>query len=148
MIYGQEKFETVSEEIKPLIEEHYHEIAKYKDIPLEPDWACYKAMETLGVLKIFTCRDEDTNALIGYSIYFVRAHIHYKTCLTAQQDILFIRKEYRGKGMRFIKWCDEQLKAMGVQMTIHHVKAAHNFGPMLERIGYELMDLIYTRRLD
>ena len=149
MIYAQEKYDEVIDEIKPLLEAHYAEIAKHKDIPLSPDWALYKTLESIGALKIFTCRSEHLdNSLIGYGIYFVKHHIHYSTCLVAQQDILFIRKDYRGKGMRFIGWCDDQLRAMGVQMTIQHVKATHNFGPMLERMGYELMDLIYTRRLD
>jgi hypothetical protein len=51
-------------------------------------------------------------------------------------------------GGRFIKWCDEQLRAEGVAVVYHHIKAAHNFGPMLERFGYELVDLIYSRRLN
>ena len=147
MIYAQEKFSDIVDEIKPLIEEHYHEIAKYKDIPLEPDWDCYKAMETLGVLKIYTCRDEVDNKLLGYGVYLVKTHLHYMSCLVAQQDILFITKEKRGQGGRFILWCDSELKKLGVKLTVHHIKASHNFGTMLERFGYELMDLIYTRRL-
>lgn len=151
MQYAQEKYDDVIDEIKPLLELHYNEIAKYKDIPLEPDWSCYKAMESLGVLKIFTCRacteELGKGELVGYGIYFVKKHLHYTSALIANQDILFLRKDHRGKGMRFINWCDEQLKAMGVTMTIQHVKATHNFGPMLERLNYELMDLIYTRRL-
>lgn len=148
MIYAQEKYEDIIKDIKPLIEEHYHEIAKYQDIPLNPEWDTYQKMSDLGVLKCFSCRLEDSNELVGYGIYLVKHHLHYSSCLVAQQDILFIRKEHRGgKGALFILWCDKQLKEMGVQMTVQHVKASHNFGPMLERMGYELMDLIYTRRL-
>ena len=147
MIYAQEKYDDVIGEIKPLLEEHYNEIAKYKDIPLDPDWSTYKAMETLGMLKIFTCRDEDDNRMLGYGIYLVKKHLHYQSCLVAQQDILFITKDKRGQGGRFLLWCDKMLKEMGVNMTVQHIKADHNFGPMLERFGYELMDLIYTRRL-
>lgn len=146
MLFGCETYEDVIEEIKPLLEEHYEEIAKHKDIPLAPDWSAYRKLEEIGMLKIFTCRKDDN--LIGYGIYFVKPHLHYSTCLVAYQDILFISKGYRGAGFRFINWCDEQLKAIGAQMTIQHVKATHNFGPMLERQGYELMDLIYTKRLD
>lgn len=145
MNYNIETIDQVVNEIKPLIEEHYLEIAKYQDIPLDPDWDLYKKLEEAGMLKIFTCRLD--GELIGYAVYFVKGHIHYKSCLMAQQDILFIRKKYRGKGMIFIMWCDEQLKNMGIQLVMQHVKAEHNFGPMLERIGYELMDLLYTRRL-
>lgn len=148
MKYAQESYDLMIDEIKPLLEAHYHEIAHYQDIPLQPQWETYKAMETMGVLKAFSCRLEETNELVGYAIYFVKKHIHYDSCLVAQQDILFVKKEHRGKGMIFIMWCDARLKEMGVQLTIQHIKAAHNFGHMLERMGYELMDLIYTRRLD
>lgn len=148
MRYAQETFEDIIDEIQPLFLEHYDEIAKYKDIPLNPDMGAYKAMDRLGILKIFTCRSEVMdNKLVGYGIYLVKNHLHYQSCLVAQQDILFISKQYRGQGMKFIRWCDEQLKAIGCDLTVQHVKATHNFGPMLERIGYELMDLIYTRRL-
>lgn len=146
MRFSCEEYEDVADDIKPLLEEHYDEIAKYKDIPLAPDWTAYRELCRAGIVKIFTCRQDDR--LIGYGIYFIKPHLHYITCLVAQQDILFITKGYRGTGFRFINWCDEQLKALGVQMTVHHVKASHNFGPMLERQGYELMDLIYTKRLD
>lgn len=147
MIYAKETYDQVINDMKPLMYEHYHEIAKYQDIPLEPDWEAYKAMETLGILNVFTCRDTETKELLGYGVYLVKKHLHYQSCLVAQQDILFITKEKRGQGGRFILWCDEQLRANGVNMVVHHVKATHNFGPMLERLGYELMDLIYTRRI-
>lgn len=146
MRFSCETYDDVIEEIKPLLEEHYEEIAKYKDIPLVPDWSTYRKLEQVGVLKIFTCRQDDR--LIGYGIYFIKPHLHYSTCLVAQQDILFITKGHRGTGFRFINWCDEQLKSLGVNLTVQHIKASHNFGAMLERQGYELMDLIYTKRLD
>ena len=147
MKYNQEKMSDVIGEIKPLLEEHYLEIAKYKDIPLVPDWGSYEKLDELGIMKIFTCRSSEDNKLLGYSIYFVKPHLHYSTCLVAMQDILFILPEYRGRGLKFIVWCDEKLKEMNVNLVVHHVKAANNFGPALERIGYELMDLIYTRRI-
>lgn len=146
MNYYIEMYDQVFDEIKPLLIEHYNEIAKYKDIPLAPDWLTYKKLDELGMLKIFTYRE--SGVLIGYAIYVVKNHLHYSTCLVAQQDILFITKNKRGHGAKFILWCDKQLKDMGVQLTMHHVKSDHNFGGMLERMGYELMDLIYTKRLD
>ena len=53
-----------------------------------------------------------------------------------------------GAGERFIRYCDEQLRAQGVQAVYHHVKAKQSFGPTLTRQGYELVDLIYAKRLD
>jgi hypothetical protein len=41
-----------------------------------------------------------------------------------------------------------RLALEGIQVVYHHVKAAHNFGKMLERMDYKLVDLIYAKRLD
>lgn len=147
MKYQREKAHDVIAEIKPLIEKHYLEIAHFQDIPLVPDYQAYMNAEDNGALRVFTVRSED-GLMIGYAIFFVRLNIHYSTSLQASQDILFVDPDHRGTGAKFILWCDQQLKDEGVQAVYHHVKEAHNFGPMLERMGYQLVDLIYTRRLD
>lgn len=134
-------------EMLPLLVEHWKEVAHFPDIPLNPDFSMYKACERQGILRCYTARKD--GVLIGYAIFFVRPNAHYQTSLQANQDIVFISKEARGRtGMKLIQFCDEQLKAEGVQAVYQHVKVAHNFGPMLERMGYELVDLIYARRLD
>lgn len=135
-------------ELTPLLHSHFKEISANQDIPLDPDWDAYQAVSDGGFLRIFTVRD--AGKLVGYCVFTVRRNPHYKGSVQASQDILFLSKELRGKlvGFRFIKWCDEQLRADGVQVVYHHVKFAHDFGPMLERIGYKPVDKIYGRRLD
>lgn len=145
VVFGSERVATVWPEIYPLFMEHWHEIAHYKDIPLDPDVELYHRMDSMGMMRVFTAREE--GKLVGYSVYFVRSNPHYKSSIQANQDVLFIQKDKRGFGRDFIKWCDEQLKNEGVQIVHHHVKKAHDFGPMLKRMGYELVDLIYARRL-
>jgi hypothetical protein len=146
MIFKREQLSNVLEELKPLLEAHYLEIAHYRDIPLIPDYEGYLRIESTGALRVFTIREDDK--LIGYGLFFVKTNFHYSTSLQAVQDILFLSKERRGHGKKFISWCDEQLRSEGVQVVYHHVKAAHNFGALLVRSGYELVDLIYAKRLD
>jgi hypothetical protein len=134
-------------EITPLLREHYLEIAHYQDIELDPDWNKYFSIQANGSLKIFTARDEE-NRLHGYNCYFIHQNPHYRKSLQATNDVIFIRKTSRGFGREFIAWCDEQLRAMGVQVAYHHVKAAHDWTPMLERMGYDFQDKIMSRRLD
>ena len=143
--FGTANVEAIWPEIYPLFVKHWEEIAHYKNIPLEPDYEKYKEIEKVGMLRIFTARED--GKLIGYCVYFINHNLHYKSTIQALQDVLFVQKEKRGFGMKFIKWCDEQLKNEGVNVVHQHIKKAHNFGPMLERIGYELVDLIYARRL-
>lgn len=152
---------SLFEEMKPLLEKHFHEIAHYQDIPLDPAIDQYLALERAGALRVFTARgliraqNEDGNweekeILAGYCIFFVRHNLHYQGSLQASQDILFVYPAFRhaGFGSKFISFCDDELRKEGVQVAYHHVKQAHNFGPLLERIGYQLVDLIYGRRLD
>lgn len=139
------------DEALPLLVAHWREIAHYQDIPLDPDQAIYQSAADAGILRCYTVRRDasDRGELMGYAIFFVRPNPHYCSSLQAVQDVLYISPSARGTtGYRFIRWCDEQLRAEGVQAVYHHVKAAHNFGRMLERLGYECVDLIYARRLD
>ncbi len=143
-------FPKLWEEMVPLFVRHWREIAHYQDIQLAPSIEFYRGQEEGGVLRAYTIRTEDSNELVGYCVYFVRPNPHYSGSLQAAQDVLFLAPEYR-KGMvgaKFIKWCDERLKEEGVQAVYQHVKAVHDFGPMLERMGYEKVDIIYGKRLD
>lgn len=136
-------------EAMPLLVNHWREIAHYQDIMLDPDIEVYRRMFETGMLRVFTARHEGNHKLHGYAVFFVRPNPHYRGSIQAVQDVLYIDPESRGStGYRFIKWCDDKLAAERVQAVYHHVKTAHNFGKMLERIGYEQVDLIYARRLD
>lgn len=148
MFFQRERVHDVIPEMPKLLQSHWAEVARDHDIPLEPDYEIYRLMEDKGSLRMYTAREIEGGKLIGYNCFFVQPHLHYKSSIQASQDIIFIDKERRGFGRRFINWCDEQLADEGVQKVMHHVKAKHNFGPLLESLGYELADLIYAKRLD
>lgn len=134
------------DEMLPLLLKHYKEIAHFQDIPLDPDYDTYIKMEEIDLVRCYTARDN--GELVGYAVYFVKANIKYRSSKQATQDVLYIDPNKRGFGHRFILWCDRQLKEEGVQVVYHHTKLEHNFGPMLERQGYQLIDLIFGKRLD
>lgn len=148
MHFSRESLQDNIIEAESLLKEHWGEIAHYKDIPLDPNYDEYINLENAGIVRCFVARSGRDNSMVGYGVYFVRHNLHYRNSLQAVQDIIFIKKEHRGKGGAFLFWCDEQLKNEGVQAVYHHVKTEHNFGPVLERMSYELVDLIYARRLD
>lgn len=143
--YGSERVSEIWKEIYPLFEKHWDEISHFKDIPLEPDYDLYVKMDGLGMVRVYTAREN--GVLIGYSVYLIRPNLHYKSSLQANQDVIYIRPERRGFGSKFIAWCDEKLREEKVQIVTHHVKEAHDFSPVLKRMGYELVDKLYCRRL-
>lgn len=134
-------------EMLPLFSAHYQEIAHFKDIPLDPDFDQYIKLDEAGFVRAFTARTPE-GEILGYAVFFVKYNPHYKTSLQASQDVLYIDKKRRGFGAKFILWCDRELAKEGIQLSYHHIKQAHDFGPMLKRMGYELVDYIYARRLD
>lgn len=138
------------DEAWPLLVEHWREIAHYPDIPLSPDQATYTASAAAGIVRVFTARTP-SGALVGYALFFVRPNPHYAESLQAAQDVIYLHPSMRGfNGIKFLRYCDEQLQAEGVQVVYQHVKvrAGQDFGPILERMGYERIDAIYGRRLD
>lgn len=145
--FKREAASDILDEVAPLLMAHFKEVGHHQDIKLNPDLSAYANLEKLGLIRTYTVRQED-GELVGYAVYFVKHHIHYRDSLQAIQDVIYVRPGNRGMGGRFIKWCDEELRKDGVQVVHQHIKAAHNFGPMLERMGYELVDYLYQKRLD
>jgi len=149
MIFQREAANTgLFSEMGPLLLMHFREIARYQDISLDPDFARYMEIEEMGALRIFTARKIFSKKLIGYSVFIVSPNLHYCSSLQAVQDVLFIHPKERGFGGRFILWCDQELRKEGVQVVMQHVNAAHDFGDLLERIGYEPIETVYSKRLD
>lgn len=140
-----EAFNDFMQTMASLFDQHYDEIAHYKDIKLGIDLESYRSLAKAGFLKIFTA--SQNGAVVGYAVFIVKTNLHYSQSLQAVQDVLFIQKDKRGFGSEFIKYCDEMLKLKGVGVVYHHVKAKHDFSPLLERQGYELIDKVYGKRI-
>ena len=142
--YQRESIADVREDISPLLVKHWEEIARFKDVPLDPHWEGYYAAERADSLRVFTARRD--GALLGYGVFF-KGNLHYISSLIFTQDIFFVLPQNRGiVGARLLRYCDEQLQAEGAQAVYHHVKKSHDFGPVLERMGYVAVDTIYGRR--
>jgi hypothetical protein len=169
----QFNIETVAEtkdDIATLIDLHYEELCAHKNvIKLAPDFDRYQLLEDMGKLAIFTVRD--TDLLIGYSIFFVDSHIHYNNDVFANNDIIFLHKDYRnpftvkrwllswtrrmlmipkrskGIGEQLIDFSEEQLRHMRVTKVIWHIKFKLNWFPILARRGYAREDFTATKIL-
>lgn len=147
--FARESSDTVINEIAPLLDAHWAEIAHYQDIPVAVDYDAYLRLESNNQLRIYTIRAGIE--LVGYALFTVRHSLHYQSSLQAHQDVLYLDPAYRrgSIGWRFITWCDTQLMLDGVQVVYQHQKLAHPaLGKVLARIGYESVDQLWARRLD
>jgi hypothetical protein len=142
-------FPSLRHEVQPLLDAHYHEIAVYQDIPLMVDWVRYQLCEESDTLRVYTVRD-DLARLMGYCAFFVLYHPHYSTTKWANQDVLYLAPEARHASLagEFLSFCDKQLFVEGVSVVTHHMKASASHASLFERLGYQMHDIVYSRRLD
>ena len=138
---------TFIEELKEIIPTHYDELCVTKDFPLLPDYEAYGRLYLAGMLKCITVRDG--TGLIGYAIFIVQPHLHYRTCKTAFEDIYFLRKEHRlGRtGIRLFQFAEEALREDGVHRIIMHTKTHLDNSKLFEYLGYKHTDKLYTKIL-
>ena len=140
----------VKEECGDLIAAHWVEIAVWPDIPLDPDWSGYENLEKAGMLVIYTVRNE-TNQLVGYAVFFMRKHLHYKSHSWAANDIVWVHPDYRdGKiGANLVQFWEQDLQARGIHVVHVNVKVAHPaLGLVLRREKYKTVESGLEKRLN
>ena len=144
--YQQEFLHSVQDDIKPLLEEHWEEVALNKDkIKINPDWEAYFSLESQGKLDIFTARDE--GVLVGYFVVFVYPHIHYKDHLFAKNDLIYLSPSHRKgfTGIRLIKFAEKCLKEDGVSVLVVNTKNHKPFHKVMQFLGFTPEDVEYSK---
>lgn len=138
--FGRETVASVWDEIQPLLRQHYDELTWRKEkFTLDPDRERYLALETAGRLRVYSMRRD--GILVGYSCYLVSPALHYKGVLMAVNDVLYVSPEERGlEPIKFMRWCEKELKNDGVQCITLHIKKSMNWGRLAERMGYEVVE--------
>ena len=134
-------------ELEQIFPVHYEELCVTKDFPLEPDYEAYRNLAKAGMLRCITCRADGD--LIGYIVFIVQPHLHYRSCKTAFEDIYYVKKEFRkGRiGIRLFQYAEKVLKEHGVNRIIMHTKIHLDNSKLFEYLGYKHTDKLYTKLL-
>lgn len=132
-----------------LLQQHYDEIALNKSLmALKPNVARYNALESSGGL--FALGAYVDGELIGYSANIIDAsHLHYADLAYAQNDVLFLRKEYRKSriGLELIRATEKAAKDRGCHMMLWHAKENTALNTLLPRLGYGVQDIMHSKGL-
>lgn len=156
VIWPKENVEDIEIAVEPLsratkdcdalLREHWLEIANYKDkVPLEPRWDEIYALEREGRIVTITVREK--GQLIGYAMFVLNIHLHYKSLTVATNDILFIKPDKRhGRlGLRLMQEAEKYLKDIGANKITWHMKPHKDFSKLVEGMGYTHEEAIYGK---
>lgn len=134
-------------ELRPVIDEHYAELALAGAVN-KPVLNPYFSLQDNGILRVFVAREN--GAAVGYAFFVVVRNPQYDNALHAKQDLVFLSSAARRgfDGINFMKWCDDQLAAEGVEVIYRHVNVDKPHDLLLLRLGYELREMVYTRRVN
>jgi GNAT superfamily N-acetyltransferase len=143
-----EPLRLVIEEIKPLLQRHWQEIALDQDtVEMVPDWPRYEAMERLGQLSIVSVRA--SGRLVGYCAMVIQPGLHYATTLEARMDVFFLAPEHRGRmgGVRLFKAVEAELKRRGVRRMFVGSKLHRDSSRLFEALGYRPIEQWFSKML-
>jgi len=147
--FQRERFtERLEEELLPLAHEHNQEIGGViSDVSVRVPKEMYEHLDANDLLRIYTVRENGD--LKGYNIFAVMLHPEYAH-FTAQHDAMFVHPSVRSgfNSMRFLRWCDEQLKQDGVLFVTQNVTVEKDYSAILKRLGYKPSETIYIKRLN
>jgi GNAT superfamily N-acetyltransferase len=140
--FAVEHFRDAYEEARPLLLLHWEEIAKNKALlTINPDESLYQKANMLLV----TARLE--GRLVGYFLWFMIRHPHYKHVSVAEEDLHFLLPEHRRgmTGYLLMKAACQAAFDRGAQLLVSREKIGHEHPGIMKRLGFVPTDIVYTR---
>ena len=145
---AQEDFAGWHAEGAPLFRAHWEEVGTFRDaVPLDVDVERIIELERAGLWLSWTVRD--AGVLVGYVCVLVTPHLHYRSTPQAFVDVVYLVPAVRGGGLgrRVLRQVMDALGHAGVRKIVLHVKLSHDFGPLLEQLGFVATETNYERLL-
>lgn len=144
-----ERFNDVIEEVQPLLDRNWEEIANYRDfVPLAPNYARFAVLATAEKIIVVTAREN--GALVGYASFILDTQLHYATVLLAENGIIWVAPEKRGKrvGLRLIQAAEREVVSRGACIMRFREKINHPLlGKILTIMGYTKTEIIHEKIL-
>lgn len=140
-----ERFQDAYDEARPLLGLHWNEIAKNKELlKLNPDdEMCGRISDNIVLV---TARAG--GRLVGYFMWLMVNHPHYKHVRVAEEDLHFLLPEFRRglTGYNLIKAACKAAFDSGADLLIAREKIGHEHTKLMGRLGFAPTDIVYTAR--
>lgn len=143
-------YDVCAVEIARLAVVHGREIAPHRGVmgDVDPDLSIYRRLADLGAVCFVTARE--AGELVGYAVFAVMPHHHYRGALWAAGDGLWLAPEARRPRVayRLLDVAEDSLRARGVVLIMIAAQPGYPaLGRLLQRRRYQIASIGYSRRL-
>lgn len=147
--------QLVADGIEDLAVEHWLEAeVDHDEIPLAIDYEHLRALERAGNFKCAAAYSG--SRLVGYALFTVMVSPLRRHSLHAFCDAVFMDTQFRGHGVRLVRWCERELEVLGVvkafissrpHVHLGHGRSSGTLGDLLAHMGYTLTETVYAKLL-
>lgn len=136
LTYQTELLSNIMDEVKSLILHHWRDVSDGSEGEPDPQWDTMLKLEEQGIWKTITARDE--GKLVGYIMFIVAPHLHYRKILVAHDDAFFMLRDYRKghNGIKLFQYAEQYLREIGVNRITYHEKTRAPLGKFLAYLGF------------
>lgn len=132
-------------ELLPMLEVGFKQFDPFPELPLDVDQAMYEALEDVGMLRVYTAREDlrpdnkgaELGNLVGYAVFMVAPSVRRRGTRVASQDVLHTAAQVGPHvTMALVKHAEAALRAEGVNLVYHSSPIGGKFGQLLEMLHY------------
>lgn len=142
------KLEEVLDKMKGTFPEHAKETELYQDrIEFNPDYDTYLTLSEADSLYFVVAEDLDTQEIVGYLSLMIHFHPHHKDVLTATNNLIYVSRNYRGKGISMNMFIEAEkfLKDAEVDLFMFSAKASNPLKDTAEVLGFDECEVVYSK---
>jgi ribosomal protein S18 acetylase RimI-like enzyme len=136
------------EESQALTKLNYDEVEE-SSLPLVLNKEVYVELCNSDLLHTFVVlKDKE---LIGYTVFLTTPSLHHMSTSVATCDVIFVKKEHRRGAFiarDLIRFAETELQYKGVEWVFLNVKTKLDFSKLLERVGYNHVEKVYSKHLE
>jgi len=147
MQYMKETVGVFYDEAYPLILDYWAEADERRDsVPANIDRATYEKLESLGLLAIYTVREDE--ALAGFIVFLLSPCTHTGE-LKATTEISYLVPEFRGQSIMpdFYSAVEKDLKEAGVNRLFWTIKTEMPHNSLMESLGLKHVENVYMKEV-
>lgn len=132
-----------------LVRNAWQELCEYQaEFPMDLDLEAYLRLQEMGKLYLATIRQD--GILVGYFLALLGGTLHYRNCLTAQMDMIYIDPRFRSgaAALRLLRFVLSDLRALGIQRVNAGTKTKKDIGRLFRTFGFQPVEITYSRLLE